>query len=301
MAFREMPVDGDGTGEVGVVIGVARGDIEQEEVSVPAGLVIFDIVEDAGIGAGGDDGVVGEGGSLANELMGELGFDFVFEHAGFDESAHAFEAIAGDGAGTLEEFDLGGLFDDTKPVHQPRESVVMMKGVPFLDPSDEAGLPGFDHDFGAFVLVGIEPDMFGLAHEAVEELREFGNPLDIANARGFASAIFVEFPALPGGDQFGGFPEKKDFPLAFIVCIWEQQQNRFLLFHPGEMEEVGVRGESKGPVGVGGEDVVRIDEHQGAGREELHQSAAVADEELRIDGRMAHGWSVAMWRKKVKR
>jgi hypothetical protein len=95
----EAAVDGNGAGQVGVVVGVIGGDVEQQEIAVAAGLIVVDVVQDAGVGAGGDDGVVGEGAALTDEFVGELGLDLMFRDPGLNEAADAFEAGAGDGAG----------------------------------------------------------------------------------------------------------------------------------------------------------------------------------------------------------
>ncbi|MCK6501754.1 MAG: hypothetical protein L6Q38_19940, partial [Nitrospira sp.] len=150
------------------------------------------------------------------------------------------------------------------------------------------GFAGFHDDFRAFVLVAIEPDVLGLAHEAMKDPGEFGDPLDIANAGGFARRFAGEFLSFPGGDQIAGFAQEQNFALPFVIRVGKHHQDGFLLLDSGEVEEVRVRCEAQGAVSVGGEDVVGVDDGDGTGGQEAHQTSAIADEQLGIDRRVSH-------------
>jgi hypothetical protein len=115
------------------------------------------------------------------------------------------------------------------------------------------------------VFVGIEPDVVGLAHEAMEELGNFGDPLDIADAGGFPGGFAGQLVTFPDGDEVAGFAEEQDLALPLVVGVGEDEEDGFLLFDAGQVEEVGIGDGSEGAVGVGGGDVVGIDDRDGAG------------------------------------
>jgi hypothetical protein len=108
-------------------------------------------------------------------------------------------------------------------VHEAREAVVGVERVLALEPADEAGIAGFDDDFGALVFVGIEVDVFGFAGEAVEGPGEIGEPLDVLDAGDGAGLVLGEFVAFPDGDEVGGLAEEEDLALAFVLGVGKRR------------------------------------------------------------------------------
>jgi len=284
----EFAVDGEGAGEVGVVIGVAGGDVEEEEVAVGARLVIRDVVEDAGVFAAGDDGVVGEIAAAPDEFMGEFGLDFGFVDAGLYEAGDALEAGVGDVAGGAEEADFLVGLHGTEGVQEAGEALVIVEGIAALGVRDEPVVAGFDLDDGALVLVGVEVDVLAFAHEAAEDAGEFGQPFDARDAGAFAGLLFGEFVAFPDGDEFAGFAQEQDFSEFLVVGIGIDEQDAFFLVDAGEVKEVGVLAQAEGAVGVGGGDVIGIDDDEGVGQQEFGQPRAVVNEQGRVDGSVTH-------------
>lgn len=131
--------------------------------------------------------------------------------------------------------------------------------------------------------------MVGLAHQSVEELGKLGNPLDVADAGRFAGGVLGEFAALPRGDQVGGFAKEQNLPQSLVVGIGIEQEDRFLLFHAGKEEQVGVGHGTQRAVGIGGEEIVGIDHREGARREKAGKTSAVLGKDPGIDRRVAHG------------
>ncbi len=205
-----------------------------------------------------------------------------------DEAGDAFECGAGDVAGFLEQGDLGGGLHHADPVHEAREAVVGVERVLALEPADEAGIAGFDDDFGALVFVGIEVDVFGFAGEAVEGPGEIGEPLDVLDAGDGAGLVLGEFVAFPDGDEVGGLAEEEDLALAFVFGVGEEEEHGFLLGDAGEVEQVGIGDETAGAVGVGGRNVVGVDDGQRAGEEQLAEACPVLDEQRGINGGVTH-------------
>src|SRR5438552_15869699 len=150
---------------------------------------VLEVMQRAGIGAGSDNGIVGKLTALAEELVGELGFDFHLVDAGLDEAADAAEAVFGDRASAADQrkFEFG--FNDTKFVHEPGQALVVMQGIKPLDFLDETGVASFDDDVGAFMLVRVEIDMLALAHEAVKDGPELREPFDAGNAGNGAGLV----------------------------------------------------------------------------------------------------------------
>ena len=73
----EFPRHGYGSSHVGIVVSVASADIHQENISSATGFLVFDIVENARVFPGGDNGIVGEFAALAYEFMGVLRLDLI--------------------------------------------------------------------------------------------------------------------------------------------------------------------------------------------------------------------------------
>ena len=280
LAACEAAIDRDGAGEVGVVVGVAGGDIEEEEVAVFAGLIVLVVVQGAGVDTGGDDGVVGEAGAAAGEFVGEFGLDFDFVDAGLDLFEEVAEALFGDGDGLFEEFDFRLGFNDAQLVQEAGEAVVLMERILRLGLADETEVAGLDRVGGALVFVGVKVNVFGLAEELAEEDGKLGEPLDGFDAGDFLGFLLGVFVAFPDFQVLVGFAEEKDFAKFFVVGVRGQDKDAFLLFDAGEVEEVGIGYGEEGAVGVGGGDVVRIYRGDGVGEEESGEAVAVGGEEF---------------------
>jgi len=85
--------------------------------------------------------------------MGELSLDLHLIHARLDEPANAAKTRLSDRAGPAQQLELSLRFHGPQSVHQPRQSLVIVKRIGFLRFCDEARLPRFDDNRRALVLV----------------------------------------------------------------------------------------------------------------------------------------------------
>lgn len=106
---------------------------------------------------------------------------------------------------------------------------------------------------GAFVLVGIEENHFGVAQQLAEQTGQLRHPAYggyPGNLRGFLLGMLV---SLPDGTERGWLAQEKNFAVAWIKRIRSEQQYGFFLFDAGEVEQVGVGLHGQQRIGVGGE------------------------------------------------
>lgn len=83
----KLPVHGNGTGHVGVVVAVFRAYVHEHQGAVFTPLAVLDVVQHAGVLAGGDDGQEGEfAGAPADEFVGEEAFYLPFPPSRPDEA-----------------------------------------------------------------------------------------------------------------------------------------------------------------------------------------------------------------------
>ena len=190
--------------------------------------------------------------------MGELGLHFMFADAGSDPAEDAAEGAAGDGGSVANQRDFLGGLGHPQTVQQGGQPAVGMEGIPRLAIPDEPGVPGFHLHHRAFVFVRIQEHLLRLAHQLVKLDGEGGQPLDIADAGEFDGLLPSELVAFPGGQMGVGFAQEQDLPLLFLECLGHQQQDRFLLCDPREVEQVRVRLHSQHPVGVARQDVIGV-------------------------------------------
>ena len=280
LAAGEAAADGNGAGEVGVVVGVAGGDVEQEEVAFFTGLIVLVVVQGAGVGTGGDDGVVGEAGAVAGEFVRQFGLGFDFVDAGFHEFQEAAEASLGDGDGLFQKLDLRLGLHDAQAVQEAREAVVLVERILRLGLADEAEVAGLDGVGGAFVLIGVEVNVLGLAEELAEDDGEFREPLDGFDAGDFLRFVLGMLVAFPDFQVLVGFAEEENLALLLVVGVGGEDEDAFFLLDAGEVEEVGIGDREEGAVGVGGRDVVRIYGGDGVGEEQAGEAIAVGGEEF---------------------
>ncbi len=139
------------------------------------------------------------------------------------------------------------------------------------------------------MLVGGEENGIRLGDEAVDGGVEGGAPLDAGYAGALGGGFLGELFPLPDGDVVVGLAEKKDFPVVGIMRSGEEDEGAFLLDHAGEVEEVVALLEGEGCVGVGGVDVVRVDDGDGVFVQQGCEVFPVCGEEGCGRGSGAHG------------
>ena len=63
---------------------------------------------------------------------------------------------------------------------------------------------------------------------------------------------------LPGLALGRGLADEKNLALVFFVRVRVEQQDGFLLFDAGQVEQIGIWPQQQHPVGVGGQNVIGI-------------------------------------------
>ena len=173
-------------------------------------------------------------------------------------------------------------------MHQAGEAVVLVERIAVLNGPDEPGFAGLDHDIRPLVFVGIEIDVLGLAHQAVEQRREVRQPFHALNSGHALGLLLGEFVAFPGGDEITGFAQEQNLPLAFVIRLGKEKENAFLLLDAAEVEKVGVGNGSHQTVGIGGHEIIGVHDHQRFREEEPFETVPVVNEELRVNRFVAH-------------
>lgn len=192
--------------------------------------------------------------------MDEFGFEFPFADAGFCVAEDAAEAISGDAAGDFRETDFLRRLDGAELVEKRCEAGVVVEGEACFTVFDEAVVTRLDASCGAWVLVGGEVEGFRLEGESGECDVVGGEPFDALDAGAFRGLLFGELRTFPDGDGFVGLAEEEDFPVLEVVGAGEEDEDAFFLGDAGEIEEVAVLFEGQGGVGVGGENIVGMDD-----------------------------------------
>src|SRR5690606_37037143 len=106
----EAAIDREGPGDVGGVAVELAARVDQQQVAVVEALIVFDVVQHAGVGAAGDD--AGVGGRLAAggaEGVQQFGFDLEFVAARAGGAHGAAVGVGGDLRGAAHGVELGSV------------------------------------------------------------------------------------------------------------------------------------------------------------------------------------------------
>ena len=169
-----------------------------------------DVVKDAGVRAGGDDGN-GETTPSADEFVGEFRLDFVFGHARPGEAEGAVKSRRRHLARPANEIHFRLGLDGAQPVQERGEAPVVMQRIAADGGGDKTGVAARHADEGARVFIGVEEDGAALAHQAMEEGGEFRQPVDMLDAGSRLRLLFVEFAAFPASGFGRGFAQEEKF------------------------------------------------------------------------------------------
>ena len=130
--------------------------------------------------------------------------------------------------------------------------------------------------------------MFALAHQPVKQAAELREPQDGLNPGNPARFVLGQFVSFPNRQVLARLSQKKHLAMFLVVRVGKEKQNRFLLLDAAEIKQIGILPQRQRAVGVGGEDVVGVDDRERVFQHQLFQPLAVGDEELRIDRRVSH-------------
>src|SRR4051812_24647504 len=107
--------------------------------------------------------------------------------------------------------------------------MIFVERIAAFDFGDEAGVASFDFNVGARMLVGIEENAFGLAHDALENALKIREPFHARDAAELLGFVFGELVAFPGFEFGFGFAQKKNFAMLLVIGVRINEENRFLL------------------------------------------------------------------------
>src|SRR6185503_14045968 len=179
---REPAAGWNRASHVRVVTGEGSADVHQNQLAFAALGGVIDIVQRASVEAAGDNRRVGKGASGAGELVPEFRFDLRFSDARTRELEHTAKAFPGQRARLADQLDLVLGFYNAQLVQQPGKAVIVVERIALQCLGHKTRFAGFDIDDRPLVLVGIEVNVFALAHEPMEQTREFAEPGDLLNA-----------------------------------------------------------------------------------------------------------------------
>ena len=114
---RELATYGNRPRHVAHEIAQTRRDVEQEQITFFANLIVLAVMQNVVIRAAGDNWAVGKLALVPDEFVREFRFDFGFIHAGFQKFAHALKPFASQVARGLDGVNLVWGFDDAQFVH----------------------------------------------------------------------------------------------------------------------------------------------------------------------------------------
>ncbi len=257
-------------------------------------LIVLQVMQDAGAGARGDDGRVGEPGALADELVRQFRLEFAFVHTRLELPDGAPEPLAGDFAGAPDQFDfILGLFE-AQLVHQRRQAPVVVQRIGGLGFADEPGIPRLHLDHRPAMLVAVQAHLVRLAHELAEQDGKRGQPFHPVNAREGARLGFRQLVPFPGPKMFARLAQEQDLALLRIEGLGGQDQDGFLLLDAGEVKQVGVGREHLGAVGIGRQPVVGVHHRQGLLAQPRAQPVAIVPEQPGGNRVVPHGIACAL-------
>ena len=291
LARGEAAVDRIGAGQVGIVVGIARADVDEEQVAVVADPVVGVVMEDAGTLSRGDDRLVGHLRPVLRELVDQLRLEFVFHHPRLEAGEHPPQADVGDVDRPAEELDLGRILHRTQAPHDRRQPLVAVERIAGHELAGVADVAGIGLGAVALVFVGIEEHPLALAHQDVKHTRQLREPAHPRHPGDLLGSFLRELLPLPDGEVFIRLAEEEHLPLRRIGGLRREDKHAFFLLDPGEVEEIGGRIDREGAVAGLREDVGGVDDRDRARRELGHELTAVGDEQGVVDRGVPHGYS----------
>jgi hypothetical protein len=242
-------------------------------------LVVLDVVQHAGVGAAGDDGRVGVGvGAALAEFVGQLGFQFVFGHAGAAGAHGAGVAGAGDVGRALLDGGLGSILDQAHGVELGAQVVDGARGAlagpglgaDFVERLGDAGIP-----FGV-VADGV-PQRVAVDEEFGQFLVELLDRVGGVEAEGGFGGFRAVAVAVPDFAFFVLLAAEQD---GFRLFAADQHDDGLRFREAGQVPEVAV--EAVGMVRVAVADDFRRGRHDGDAVAMALQQALAAGEKVGV-------------------
>ena len=288
----EAAVDRIGAGQVGVVVGVAGADVDEEQVAVVADPVVGVVVENTSTFARGDDRLVGHFRPVLRELVDQLRLELVFHHPRLEAGEHPPQADVGDVDRPAEKLDLGRVLHRPQAPHDRRQPLVAVERIAGHELARVADVAGIGLGAVALVFVRVEKDPLALAHQDMKHAGQLREPADARDPGDLLGPFLRELLPFPGGQMLVRLTQEEDLALRRIGRLRREDEHALLLLDPGQMEEIGGRIDREGAVAGLREDIGGVDDRDRARRELGHELTAVGDEQRVVDRCVPHGFSL---------
>ena len=224
--------------------------------------------------------------------MGELRLHITLVDARCHEAAHPLEPCFRDGAGVADEVDLQGILHHPERVEQRCHSTEIVQRISGTQIADKTHIPRLDLHHGPLVLIGVEPDRLGLAHQPMENPGKVRHPMHRSNAGDLHGLGLRQLVPLPDGDDFARLAQEQHLPHALVLGRREEHQDGLFLFDAAQVEQVGVGHHPECTVGIGGKNVIRIENDHGPRREQRAKSLSVLGKQGERDRSVSHGLQI---------
>ena len=289
LALGETAAHRDGAGQVARIIGVLGRDIQQEQVTGLALLVVLNVVEHVGIGPRGDDGGVGKAaGAVADKFVQQFGLHLVFPHPGLHKAEQPAKPLFGYAAGRAHELDFFRFLHPAQFGENGKAAGYLMGREPFFGGFYKAGIAGLGDHRLPVVLVGVEINGFGLGHQVEKDLVKLGKPVHRLDARNGQGLLFGELGPFPDRDVVVGFAQEQYLAVLGVQRIGEEQEDGFFLVYPREVKDVALLLEGHGAVGADRVNIVRVEYGQAFGGHAGGKFLAVFDKKAGVDRMVFH-------------
>ena len=298
----EAAIDREGPGDVGGVAVELAARVDQQQVAVIEALIVFDVVQHAGVGAAGDD--AGVGGRLAAggaEGVQQLGFDLEFVAARAGGAHGAAMGVGGDLRGAAHGGEFRSVLDEAHLVELGAQVAHGVRRGEAAAGLVAHGVKCAEHARVPVVVVAEAGPQQGLVGEVVgQTFFEVADGPRLVEAEGLARGLGAPAVAVPDLAFFVLFAAEEDL---LGLLAGDQHHDGFGFAEGGEVVEVAVV--AVGVVGVavahalgrGGQD----GDAAAGGLHALHEAGAAGAEGGGVDGgeaRCVHGWNYVTGRER---
>jgi len=137
-AGSKSPAHRHGAREVAGVVRVLGAEVDQHQLPGTALLVVLHVMEGAGVGPRGHDGLKGRPRERRRRNSCQISASISYSQTPGDEAQQASEGLAGDIHGLPDQVDLDGRFDGAQMVHDRRQPLIAVQrknlAAPFSEP-----------------------------------------------------------------------------------------------------------------------------------------------------------------------
>ena len=246
---RETSAHGHSAGAVAGIIGILGTEVHQKKVAIFHHLVILDIMQNTGIGAGGHDGSKGVcGTAVAQQLVRHSCLHLIFITSGGDSTQGALEHFARDVACVFHGHQLlRGLHRAQRVENGGQPAEIVQRIIRFELPR-KTHLMGRIVRFDARILRNMQIDMLGMHHQIVQHTLKLIREHHRLHTTQFGCLLFAQAVTEPNNLLRRGILDEENLPVGRVGMPWRQRQISVLLIDTTEVQQVGIL--AKGLCGV---------------------------------------------------